>query len=199
MVPALPFFYLWISRTGRLLATRSFFLRAIVPLLLLSGSVSSIWTYPYSMSYFNEAVGGAAQGHRYLLGSNVDWGQDLYELRDWLEAHPEVRPLYAVVSPIFPLETLDIRSSGNPPKWRPGQKPTGTWEKQLSIGPQPGWFLIGTNDLYGAERDYDWLQFLEPVKTIGYSLYLFHVSLDEANRLREQDDLPKLSTDDIKN
>jgi hypothetical protein len=224
LIPALPFFYIWISRVGLyrswrgrqaspmnhrfviprsrvqfqefqnslsiLLCSRFLFLRVIVLAMLLFSVISSLSVYPYSMSYFNEAVGGSSHGHCYLLGSNVDWGQDLYELHDWLEAHPESRPLYVAVSNIYPLETLNIRSVGTPPKWRTGQKPVGTWEQQLKIGPQAGWYLLGTNDLYNSGHDYDWLHELTPVKRIGYSIYIFHVTDDEANQLRRKYDLP---------
>jgi hypothetical protein len=101
------------------------------------------------------------------------------------------------VSNIYPLETLDIRSAGTPPKWQPDQKTIGTWDKQLTIGPQPGWYLLGTNDLYNSEHDYDWFHDLIPVKKIGYSIYIFHVTLEDANRLREQYDLPMLIEEDF--
>ena len=44
---------------------------------------SSLWIYPHSLSYFNEAIGGPLNGSERLLGSNVDWGQDLRYLNWW--------------------------------------------------------------------------------------------------------------------
>lgn len=44
---------------------------------------SSLSNFPHSLAYFNELAGGAANGHRYLLGSNLDWEQDLYRLADY--------------------------------------------------------------------------------------------------------------------
>lgn len=38
---------------------------------------SSLWVYPHSLSYFNESICGPLNGPKLLLGSNVDWGQDL--------------------------------------------------------------------------------------------------------------------------
>jgi hypothetical protein len=38
---------------------------------------SSLWIYPHSLSYFNESIGSVRNGPQHLLGSNVDWGQDL--------------------------------------------------------------------------------------------------------------------------
>jgi len=45
---------------------------------------SSLWIYPHSLSYFNEVVGGPLNGSKHLLGSSVDWGQDLRYLRWWI-------------------------------------------------------------------------------------------------------------------
>jgi hypothetical protein len=197
MIPALPFLYIWISRAGNLLLSRSMFIRVLVPVILLFGTISSLLVYPYSMSYFNEAVGSSSHGHRYLLGSNIDWGQDLYELRDWLAEHPESRPIHVATSGIFPLETLGIKSAGQPPKWKPERQITGNWQQLVRVGPQPGWFLFGTNDLFHVNHEYDWLHSLTPIKRIGYSVYIFHVTLDEANHIREQYDLPMLIEEDF--
>lgn len=41
--------------------------------------------HPHYLAYFNEIAGGPANGHRFLIDSNIDWGQDLYELADWLQ------------------------------------------------------------------------------------------------------------------
>ena len=32
-------------------------------------------------------------GPAHLLDSNIDWGQDLLYLKDWLDKHPQARPL----------------------------------------------------------------------------------------------------------
>jgi 4-amino-4-deoxy-L-arabinose transferase-like glycosyltransferase len=62
------------------------------PLVLLSTTLvgglswlvaSSLWLYPHSLSYFNEYIGGPLNGPKYLLSSNVDWGQDLRYLKSW--------------------------------------------------------------------------------------------------------------------
>jgi hypothetical protein len=46
------------------------------------------------MSYFNELAGGPENGHAHLVDSNIDWGQDLLQLKRWLEEHPEAQPLH---------------------------------------------------------------------------------------------------------
>jgi hypothetical protein len=44
---------------------------------------SSLWIYPHSLSYFNESIGGPMKGPDHLLGSNVDWGQNVISLKAW--------------------------------------------------------------------------------------------------------------------
>jgi hypothetical protein len=61
---------------------------------LAAGSIcwivtSSLWIYPHSLSYFNESVGGPFNGTAHLLGSNVDWGQDLRYTVAWLKTQPK--------------------------------------------------------------------------------------------------------------
>ncbi len=45
----------------------------------------SVKTWPHYLGYFNEAIGGPANGYKYLRDSNVDWGQDLPSLSRYME------------------------------------------------------------------------------------------------------------------
>ena len=45
---------------------------------------------PGYLSYFNVLAGGARGGWRWLLDSNLDWGQDLKRLAGWQRAHGDV-------------------------------------------------------------------------------------------------------------
>jgi hypothetical protein len=42
---------------------------------------------PGYLTYFNAIAGGPEGGHRWLADSNLDWGQDLPRLADWMKAH----------------------------------------------------------------------------------------------------------------
>ncbi len=44
---------------------------------------------PHYLSYFSPWVGGSSNGHRYLADSNLDWGQDLPALHDWMQLHSD--------------------------------------------------------------------------------------------------------------
>lgn len=56
--------------------------------LLLAGcAASTALAHPGYLSYFNVAAGGARGGWRYLVDSNIDWGQDLPKLKRWMDAN----------------------------------------------------------------------------------------------------------------
>jgi hypothetical protein len=59
------------------LLTRSRLRGLAVAAGLLATIYSTLSVFPHSLAYFNEASGGPENGHKHLLGSNLDWGQDL--------------------------------------------------------------------------------------------------------------------------
>lgn len=50
--------------------------------------VSSMQSYPNFLSYFNEAAGGPNGGYKILTDSNLDWGQDIKRIKDYIDTHP---------------------------------------------------------------------------------------------------------------
>ena len=89
VLPALPFLFILVShRVAPLHSARRQRQPAkayIFKIAVIAYMCSSMYTYPHSLSYFNELVGGPTQGRKHLLGSNVDWGQDLRYFKWWLE------------------------------------------------------------------------------------------------------------------
>ena len=62
---------------------------ATVVLLLVCWDVfSSFAVRPHYLAYFNESVGGPANGYKHLVDSSLDWGQDLPELKTWIDRLP---------------------------------------------------------------------------------------------------------------
>jgi hypothetical protein len=62
-------------------------IRAGIAALLAVSSVFSVsMSYPNLLSYFPQWAGGTMNGHRWLLDSNYDWGQELEVLeKNWAE------------------------------------------------------------------------------------------------------------------
>ena len=66
---------------------RSIGWKAVMVLLVGAHVISSLRAYPNYLAYSNEAWGGPLNTYRYLTDSNVDWGNGLYQVRDYLQAH----------------------------------------------------------------------------------------------------------------
>jgi hypothetical protein len=47
----------------------------------------SLMTYPHYLAFFNWPSGGPVNGPRYLLDSNIDWGQDVAVLKRYIDDH----------------------------------------------------------------------------------------------------------------
>lgn len=169
VLPAFPFFFIWISKVAR-----SFELRhrtvAVIAVIALSWSVfSSLSVYPHSLSYFNELAGGPKNGHYHLVNSNIDWGQDLHYLKRWQDQHPEAKPLYFS----YDLPLIDPKIAGIDYRPMPG-----------AAALVPGWYAISVNHLHWFEGHTRHFLNLTPAAMAGYSIYIYHVTPDDAGRLR---------------
>jgi hypothetical protein len=167
--------------------------------------VSSLQVYPCSLSYFNELAVGPANGHRHLVDSNIDWGQDALRLKEWLDDHPEARPLRLAY-----FNTVDPRIIGLEFSLaEPGPNGVFTRDPDYTrhLGPQPGYVAISVNFLEGmpgrapdgrgnwhvvAPHTYAYLRNFQSIARAGYSIYIYHITLVEANRVRESYGLPPL-------
>jgi hypothetical protein len=58
--------------------------RAVFSLAVVAQGVTAAQACPDYLSYFNLLVGGPANGHLWLIDSNLDWGQDLPRLREFM-------------------------------------------------------------------------------------------------------------------
>jgi hypothetical protein len=181
--PAIPFFFVASARAANLVRWREPS-GALVLVGVLAAVVSSLRVYPHSVSYFNELVGGPRRGPEHLLDSNIDWGQDLYFLQQWRQRHPEAEPLRVVYFGLF-----DPRHIGMP------------YEEETS--PRPGWCAASVNALHGYrlggkwDLRYTYFQRFKPVAMAGYSIYIYHITLEDANRVRREVGLPELTPEDV--
>lgn len=62
-------------------------------------AASAVSIAPDYLSYFNRFIGGPSQGYRYLVDSNLDWGQDLPALRNWLAGRRVALAYFGTASP----------------------------------------------------------------------------------------------------
>ena len=205
VLPSFPFAFILISRLGRVLAFKAKAAAVVAGIALTWLVASSLSVYPHSLSYFNELVGGPAGGGAHLIDSNVDWGQDLLYLREWLQAHPEAKPLGLAYFGSFDPHIAGIEYTQAPP----GPAPVaGNPESEpLSCGPRPGWYAVSVTLVYGhrirvfdghgcnkglEQPDYAYFQRFQPIARAGYSINIYYITHEEANRVRKALSLPLL-------
>ena len=197
VLPTAPFMFVWISRLGRSFARQDWPIVAPAAIALCWSAASSLWIYPHSLSYFNELAGGPKNGHEHLVSSGIGWGQDLLFLKDWLERHPEAKPLRLasfgqvdpnlmgvdfLLPPTVPLES-DAEAAARTQDW----------------APPPAWYAIDVNHLRGTGEsapdgrrgrhfprtyggEFTYFQALKPVATAGYSICIYHVRPPQTER-----------------
>ena len=155
-----------------------------------------LWFAPHWMSYFNEAAGGPLNGHKWLVDSNIDWGQDILMLKWWQDKHPEATDLQAALFTGFDPKDIGLKFR-LPAPFIKGE--LQTLSRDGLRGPQPGWYAISVCQLKGhsfsvPEGNGEWtwsdghftyfLDNFEPVDRIGYSIYIYHVTEADAARVR---------------
>lgn len=125
--------------------------------------------HPEYLGYFNLASGGPAAGHRWLIDSNLDWGQDLYRLAPAVRSLEADQPVWLLYFGHVPPEMYGIAYALVPDE------------------PVEGIVAVSVNYLMGAEYPalapdgqlvpirrghLDWLHRYEPVGSVG-SIWIF--------------------------
>lgn len=161
LLPIWPFLIVFAGRlvTPGLWRTRRWL---AVPLALLLGwqVAEAARIYPHHIAYFNEAAGGPDQGWRVLADSNIEWGEGLFYLRDYMEEHGLESVRLAYFGRVDP-----ARYGINYEPLRPGAEVSGTVVISITK-------LLG---VFGSPDDYAWLWAYEPVDKIGYGLWVYDI------------------------
>lgn len=85
LLPVYPFIFI-ISALGITSMLRAgYIFRAGAAVLIVWMAVLHFFIWPDYLSYFNEMIGGPGRGHLYLRDSNIDWGQDLPALKNFMD------------------------------------------------------------------------------------------------------------------
>lgn len=184
VLPVFPFCFIWISKVIRSIQLRQRIVSGFVIASLLWSTASSLYYFPHNLSYFNEFVGGPRHGHDHLLDSNIDWGQDLLLLKWWMNHQTDKVPTFIAYSlPEGLVDPVDvgIDSAGLPPVG-----PAAATAADTSVGPMPGRYAIFVRALRERDRKYEYFLNFEPTELVGYSVYIYNISLEDANRVRKQ-------------
>ncbi len=165
ILPVLPFLFVIVSKVVTWDSRR--WVRGALVVLCLWYAVGSLRIYPHYLAYFNEIAGGPDRGYEYLVDSNLDWGQDLKNLKRYMDesgldeiylayfgsAHPSYYDIHALALPAEKPVDLEVRS--------------------------PVVYAISATYLQGGylgdSEAFSWLRRYEPFAKVGYSIFLYRL------------------------
>lgn len=141
----------------------------LLTLLLAWLILGTLASAPNYLAFFNALAGGPENGYRHLVDSNLDWGQNLWQLRDWMTATGAERVYYAHYSPAQP-QTYGITADFLPPD--PRAVEFTPWR------PAPGVYALGATVLqgpYATVNTYAWFRARPPTAQLGHALFVYQV------------------------
>jgi hypothetical protein len=151
---------------------------ALVGVLLFWYLAENIAIYPYYLSYFNQVAGGPSRGYKYVVDSNLDWGQDLVRLSNYVKEN-NIKKIevdyFGWADPYYYLKDSYI--------WLNSKKYSST-QDFINHNKSNGWLAVSATFLMGSEGTKEnpnpvnyknWLQNIKPVTVIGNSIFIYHI------------------------
>ncbi len=173
LLPSFPFLFLLCGTAAKWFEWKRFPIRSMLLVIFALGVPWGLRNHPRHLAYFNEIAGGPAEGRHRLADSNLDWGQDLRRLADFLRSH-DVGELGLAYFGTVPPELLGVRYQ-LPPSYRP----------------QPGRYAVSVNFLLGRPHpihdgsggmravhyeEFGYFRYFEPVARIGDTIDVFELT-----------------------
>lgn len=170
LLPVFPLIFLAAGIIGESSLLTRKKIKCFIAAIIISCFVSVIYSYPNYVSYFNFISGGPSKGHEWLIDSNIDWGQDLPELKKYLEKNGIENLKLGYFGRVDP-ELYDIKYT----------LPKEKVEEEIYavsinfLKGKPYYLLDNINKkLIYADRDYfKNYSKLQPVTVINNSIYVF--------------------------
>ena len=148
--------------------------------LVLAHVASALTVFPNYMAYANEAWGGPKNTHTLLSDANVDWAQQLIQVKEWQDNHPGEECWFAYFArPEIDPTVYGIRCHAMPTidtMWLAGSDVV-----PASIN---GTVIVSAGDLSGCEwpselmNPYGDFQKLQPAESIDYGVFVYRGSFD---------------------
>ena len=111
----------------------------------------ALFIFPNHLAYFNEFVGGPKNGYRYLRDSNLDWGQEMKRVGEYVRQNDVHDLALSTIGPVDPsLPARAIRDS------------------ERSV-PEKTVYAIGAHRIDQCE----WTLSTPPSAVIGYSMFIY--------------------------
>jgi hypothetical protein len=94
----------------------------------------------------------------------------------WVERHPEAESIGLAYT-----SAIDYRI-------------LGAEYERVPTQPLPGWFGVDVRNLMDPSGRYQYFLLFRPVAKAGYSIFIYHITPDEADRVRRSVGFPPLTS-----
>ncbi|MBI2062952.1 MAG: glycosyltransferase family 39 protein [Candidatus Yanofskybacteria bacterium] len=133
--------------------------------------------FPYYLTYFNQIVGGSSNGYKYVVDSNVDWGQDLIRFSNWVKENNIQKiefDYFGWADPSYYLKNRYL--------WLTSNKYKDAFDFKAR-NQSDGWIAVSATFLQnsqGSEKNYNpanylWLNSYQPITVIGNSIFVYRI------------------------
>jgi 4-amino-4-deoxy-L-arabinose transferase-like glycosyltransferase len=163
ILPIYPLMFMWIAAVlfSRQVVIPAFLRKAAVVCLALV-VLESASVFPRHLGFFNLPSGGPRQGWKYLVDSNLDWGQDLKRLKSYL------------VSRGISNVCLDYFGTALPSYYGIESKPApASLDEARSSGCVVVMSITAFYEFQPFDGRYDWMLRTAPTDTVGDSFRVY--------------------------
>ncbi|MFC2061937.1 ArnT family glycosyltransferase [Elusimicrobiota bacterium] len=150
--------------------------KAVIYGLPLVYLVSTQIYFPHYLSFFNCLI-RPANGHKYLSDSNLDWGQDLPALKNFLKKNDDPSLILSFFGTAsrkhYGIDYQPLLESGISVKKEGSVNPVDAEKEYLAIS------VTNMQAVYLSNKEiFSWLKKREPVGRAGYSIIIYDISKD---------------------
>jgi len=163
ILPVLPLAFVYVSKVAKRVSGRvTQFALAILCIWYVVGTMAIA---PHYLAYFNELIGGADNGYKYLVDSNLDWGQGLKNLKGYMDAQG--------------IESVCLSYFGTADPSYYGIDFLAMPECPPAPDASPAYYAISATSLQNVyakgKVSSHWLAQYEPVDKVGYSIFVYQL------------------------
>jgi len=186
ILPIYPFIYLLIGGLCSINFKHKHLMKyAFIGLIVWYG-YNAYNIYPHHLAFFNELIGGPQNGYKYLIDSNLDWGQDLPGLKKYMERHNIKKvnlSYFGFSNPNYYGIDYDYLPSHHIFPVPNQVVPDRSIRKN-------GIFAISATMLQGVflknKNFYEYFRNLKPIGKVGYSIFIYSLKPEQAGTKKDK-------------
>ena len=177
LLPILPCLFIFTSQLALIKWKTSPLRIAAFSAMIIWLIIGSVMIFPHHLTFFNEIAGGPDNGYKILVDSNLDWGQELIGLRNYMaqENIPSVKLSYH--------GTADPAAYGvvyEPLPSYPFNQWTSDTVPDILLNPPSGVYAISANNLQGLRFKnhdlYATFRQRKPDAIVGHCIFIYRIN-----------------------